>query len=359
MPKHMQPLIESVRKSEGLLGPYDVADHLQKRVDELDLVDALAHFRVHGYAVIEDVAPPEEMDELREAIHSLSTEIPGTGFRSSAHLLGMHPAIDRIATNPKILAFAEVSVGNGMRASQFAGSVMVKSDNEISVHADQNWIPAPFPEHNCVITFCVPCKGMTAEGGATRVVPDSHLKRRHPTLDESHSETIAIEVEKGGVAIAGGRIAQIGRVSESDADRVFEVRDLIIAPGFIDLHTHFDSQIFWDPYCTMSGWHGVTSVVIGNCGFGFAPVQPEHRERAMHTLERNEAIRATTMAAGMPWDWVTFPEYLDSIQRTPKGVNVLSYMGIAPVMTSVWGRMPRGVRRRQTSRRRWAHSSAA
>ena len=246
-----------------------------------------------------------------------------------------------------------------MRASQFAGSVMVKSDNEISVHADQNWIPAPFPEHNCVITFCVPCKGMTAEGGATRVVPDSHLKRRHPTLDESHSETIAIEVEKGGVAIAGGRIAQIGRVSESDADRVFEVRDLIIAPGFIDLHTHFDSQIFWDPYCTMSGWHGVTSVVIGNCGFGFAPVQPEHRERAMHTLERNEAIRATTMAAGMPWDWVTFPEYLDSIQRTPKGVNVLSYMGIAPVMTSVWGRMPRGVRRRQTSRRRWAHSSAA
>ena len=146
----------------------------------------------------------------------------------------------------------------------------------------------------------------------------------------------------GDVAIATGRIAQIGRVSESDAERVFDARDLIIAPGFIDLHTHFDSQIFWDPYCTMSGWHGVTSVVIGNCGFGFAPVQPEHRERAMHTLERNEAIRATTMAAGMPWDWVTFPEYLDSIQRTPKGVNVLSYMGIAPVMTSVMGQDAKG-----------------
>ena len=146
----------------------------------------------------------------------------------------------------------------------------------------------------------------------------------------------------GDVAIAAGRIAQIGRLSESDARRVFDARDLIIAPGFIDLHTHFDSQIFWDPYCTMSGWHGVTSVVIGNCGFGFAPVQPEHRERAMHTLERNEAIRATTMAAGMPWDWVTFPEYLDSIQRTPKGVNVLSYMGIAPVMTSVMGQDAKG-----------------
>lgn len=139
------------------------------------------------------------------------------------------------------------------------------------------------------------------------------------------------------VAIADGRIALIGSASERQAARVVDARDLIVAPGFIDLHTHFDSQIFWDPYCTMSGWHGVTSVVIGNCGFGFAPVKPEHRERAMLTLERNEAVRATTMAAGMPWDWVTFPEYLDSVERTSKGVNVLSYMGIAPVMSWVMG----------------------
>ena len=142
----------------------------------------------------------------------------------------------------------------------------------------------------------------------------------------------------GDVAIVEGKIAEIGSVPESDAKRVFDARDLIIAPGFIDLHTHFDSQIFWDPYCTMSGWHGVTSVVIGNCGFGFAPVRPEDRKRSMLTLERNEAVRASTMAAGMPWDWVTFPEYLDSIERIPKGVNVLSYMGIAPVMSWVMGR---------------------
>ena len=202
--EHVRPLIESVKKSRGMLGPHDVADHLEARVEALGLSDALAHFREHGYAVIEDVAPPEEMDELREAIHSLSTELPGTGFRSAAHLLGRHPAVDRIATNPKILTFAEVSVGNGFRASQFAGSVMVKSENKTSVHADQNWIPAPFPEHNCVITFCTPCEGMTAEGGATRVVPDSHLLRRHPTVEESVSETIAIEVEKGGTAVWDG-----------------------------------------------------------------------------------------------------------------------------------------------------------
>ena len=141
----------------------------------------------------------------------------------------------------------------------------------------------------------------------------------------------------GDVAIAQGRVAQIGNVQAREAKRVFNARELIVAPGFIDLHTHFDSQLFWDPYCTISGWHGVTSVVIGNCGFGFAPVKPEHRERAMLTLERNEAVRATTMAAGMPWDWVTFPEYLDSVERTPKGVNVLSYLGIAPVMSWVMG----------------------
>ena len=146
----------------------------------------------------------------------------------------------------------------------------------------------------------------------------------------------------GDIAIADGRIAQMGSVAESEAERVFNAKDLIVAPGFIDLHTHFDSQIFWDPYCTMSGWHGVTSVVIGNCGFGFAPVQPEDRERAMLTLERNEAIRATTMAAGMPWDWVTYPEFLDSLERTPKGVNVLSYMGLAPIMTSVMGEEGKG-----------------
>ena len=146
----------------------------------------------------------------------------------------------------------------------------------------------------------------------------------------------------GDIAIADGRIAQMGNVAELEAERVFNAKDLIVAPGFIDLHTHFDSQIFWDPYCTMSGWHGVTSVVIGNCGFGFAPVQPEDRERAMLTLERNEAIRATTMAAGMPWDWVTYPEFLDSLERTPKGVNVLSYMGLAPIMTSVMGEQGKG-----------------
>ena len=139
------------------------------------------------------------------------------------------------------------------------------------------------------------------------------------------------------IAIAGGRIARIGGIAESEASRVIDAQDLIVAPGFVDLHTHYDSQVFWDPYCTLSGWHGVTSVAIGNCGFGFAPVKPDFRERAMLTMERNEAIRATTMAAGMPWDWETYPEFLDSLERTPKGLNMLSYGSLNPLMSYVMG----------------------
>src|SRR5512139_3252195 len=118
------------------------------------------------------------------------------------------------------------------------------------------------------------------------------------------------------VGIRDGRIAAMGSLAGAPAKRVVDARGSIVCPGFVDLHTHYDSQIFWDPYCTISGWHGVTSVVIGNCGFGFAPVKPADRMRSMLTMERNEAVRATTMAAGMPWDWETYPEFLDSLDRT-------------------------------------------
>ena len=115
-------------------------------------------------------------------------------------------------------------------------------------------------------------------------------------------------------------------------------RGLIVAPGFIDLHTHYDAQIQWDPYLTLSGWHGVTTVAIGNCGFGFAPCRPEDRERAMSSLTRNEAIPYDAMRLGMSWDWVTFPEFLDRMQRrVPKGVNMISYVPLTPVYTWVMG----------------------
>jgi N-acyl-D-amino-acid deacylase len=139
------------------------------------------------------------------------------------------------------------------------------------------------------------------------------------------------------IGIRDGRIAAIGRLAAADAGRVIDARDLIVAPGFVDLHTHYDAQIFWDPYCTISGWHGVTTVVIGNCGGGFAPVRPDMRERMMLSLTRVEAIPLPSMQAALPWDWQTFPEFMQSLHRTPKGVNVMSYLPLGAVLVWVLG----------------------
>ena len=140
---------------------------------------------------------------------------------------------------------------------------------------------------------------------------------------------------RADLAIKDGKVLQIdGRLEEADAERVLDATGLIVAPGFVDLHTHYDAQIQWDPWCTISGWHGVTSVVLGNCGFGFAPVRPDERDRAMLTMSRTEAIPFESMQLGMLWDWITFPEYLDTLDRIPKGVNCLSYVPIAPLM--IW-----------------------
>jgi N-acyl-D-aspartate/D-glutamate deacylase len=142
---------------------------------------------------------------------------------------------------------------------------------------------------------------------------------------------------RADVWIKDGKIAQIGGRVPGFAKKTIDADGLIVAPGFVDLHTHYDAQIRWDPYCTISGWHGVTSLVLGNCGFGFAPVKPEFRERSMLTMTRTEAIPYAAMKSGMTWDWETIPQYLDSLDRTPKGVNCIQYMPTASLMIYVMG----------------------
>src|SRR6266702_6161258 len=139
------------------------------------------------------------------------------------------------------------------------------------------------------------------------------------------------------VGIKDGKIAKLGRLKAHDGYKVIDAAGMNVVPGFVDLHTHYDAQLFWDPYCTISSWHGVTSVVISNCGFGFAPVRPAERERSMLTMTRVEAIPMASMQAGMPWNWVTFPEFLDSVEAAPKAVNILPYMPISPLLIWVMG----------------------
>jgi len=127
------------------------------------------------------------------------------------------------------------------------------------------------------------------------------------------------------VLIRDGRVAEIGpglsAAKELDAD------GCVVAPGFIDIHTHYDAQVFWDPALTPSCFHGVTTVVVGNCGFSIAPTRPEHRETIALTLENVEDMNPATLAAGIPWDFETFPQYLESVAKRGTVLNFAAYVG--------------------------------
>lgn len=142
---------------------------------------------------------------------------------------------------------------------------------------------------------------------------------------------------KADVGIKNGKIAKIGRLNSNDATKVIDASGLIVAPGFIDLHTHYDAQLHWDPYCSIGSWHGVTSVTIGNCGFGFAPLRPQDADRAMLALSRTEAIPLEPMRVSMKVDWETFPQYMDRLCRMPLGINISHLFPIAPAVAYVMG----------------------
>ncbi|MFI0354995.1 amidohydrolase family protein [Actinomadura sp. 9N407] len=136
------------------------------------------------------------------------------------------------------------------------------------------------------------------------------------------------------VAVTGDRITAVGVPGELVPDRPTRVVDLdglALAPGFIDIHTHYDAQIFWDGDLTPSSWHGVTSVIMGNCGFGVAPTRPEHRETIVRTLENVEGMSMEALDAGIDWCFETFPQYLSAIEARRKRLNVGAFIGHTPL----------------------------
>ena len=145
---------------------------------------------------------------------------------------------------------------------------------------------------------------------------------------------------RADLGIKNGRVAMIsGRINGAGAKEL-DASGCIVAPGAIDLHTHYDAQLNWDPYASMSGQFGVTSLTVGQCGFGFAPTRPEDRDLNMRMMNRIEAIPLESMRQGMRWDWETFPEYMDSLDRQGLGVNVGCLVPFSPLRGYVLGMIP-------------------
>ncbi len=141
---------------------------------------------------------------------------------------------------------------------------------------------------------------------------------------------------RADVAIQDGKIAAMGRVNEK-ARQTVDAEGHVVTPGFVDGHTHMDAQVFWDPIGSCSCYHGVTSVVMGNCGFTLAPCKQEDADFVFRNLERAEDISREAMLAGIDWKWESFPEFLDAVDETPKGINYAGYIGHSALRTYTMG----------------------
>ena len=142
---------------------------------------------------------------------------------------------------------------------------------------------------------------------------------------------------RADVGVKAGRIVEIGRIRSAATERI-DAEGHIVSPGFIDGHTHMDAQVAWDQLGSCSCWHGVTSVVMGNCGFALAPCQPEEREWIARCLEAVEDIPVDAMMNGIDWTWETFPEYLDQVAQLPKAINYSAFIGHSALRMYVMGR---------------------
>ena len=141
---------------------------------------------------------------------------------------------------------------------------------------------------------------------------------------------------RADVAVQNGRIAAIGRI-DGKAKRTIDADGHVVTPGFVDGHTHMDAQVFWDPIGSCSCYHGVTTVVMGNCGFTLAPCKAQDADFVFRNLERAEDLSRDSMLAGIKWSWETFPQFLDTVDKLPKGINYAGYMGHSALRTYVMG----------------------
>jgi N-acyl-D-aspartate/D-glutamate deacylase len=138
------------------------------------------------------------------------------------------------------------------------------------------------------------------------------------------------------VLLSDGKIAEVGQI-DAHANEIVDAIGLLVTPGFVDIHTHYDGQVYWDPLLTPSSWHGATTVIMGNCSVGFAPARPDKREELIELMHYIEDIPAETLRAGIPWGWETFEQYLDALDRIPRAIDVGTLVPHGAVRTYVMG----------------------
>jgi N-acyl-D-amino-acid deacylase len=144
------------------------------------------------------------------------------------------------------------------------------------------------------------------------------------------------------VAIAGGRLAAVGGKA-GPARREIDAAGLLVTPGWVDVHTHYDGQAMWDPLLAPSCWHGVTTVMFGNCGVGFAPVKKHHRQALMDLMEGVEEIPNPVLTAGLTWEWESFPDFMDALERRERAIDIAAQAAHLPMRVYVMG--DRAIRR--------------
>ena len=173
--------------------PFDLSDDNAARIKELGLKKNLDQMNAEGYTIIQNIASDDFTARLRETCIRMAQDTEGLARgKSAALLLGRDPIFEEVVTNPKILALVEVMCGKGAMLSQLITTIRSKGAPSIGLHADQNWMPAPFPKHNYMLTLCWAMDEYSEKAGATKVIPKTHLKRRHPKPDEIKEQLGAI-----------------------------------------------------------------------------------------------------------------------------------------------------------------------